>query len=52
MRLSQQAIELCTDFQKLLAECQIQTEIPVFLHRRNDVLSIWFEASQMIDSVI
>lgn len=32
----QQAIDgRCTDFQKLLAECRIQTEMPVFLHRRN-----------------
>lgn len=25
----------CTDFQKLLAKCRIQTEMSVFLHRRN-----------------
>ncbi|EAU5733745.1 hypothetical protein NL87_21865 [Salmonella enterica] len=32
----QQAIDgLYTDFQKLLAKCRIQTEMPVFLHRWN-----------------
>lgn len=32
----QQAIDgRCTDFQKLFAKCRIQTEMPVFLYRRN-----------------
>ncbi|EBH8768110.1 hypothetical protein D1797_15430 [Salmonella enterica subsp. enterica serovar Freetown] len=34
----QQAIDGgCTDFHKLIAEYQIQTEMPVFLHRRNEL---------------
>lgn len=35
--VQQTIIRRRTNFQKLLTECRIQAEIPVFFHRRNEL---------------